>query len=57
MVGIVTGAIALFQIRRTGEKGTAVAIAGIVVGILMLLIPLAVMSGTWSMPGMSFPEV
>src|SRR6478672_5142319 len=39
--GVVLGHLALPQIRRTGERGSAAAIAGLVIGYLMCLVLIA----------------
>ncbi len=38
LVGIITGHIALSQIKRTGEKGRGFAIAGLVIGYVGLVL-------------------
>lgn len=38
IVGIILGIVAMNQIKKTGENGHGLAIAGIVVGVLSLLI-------------------
>jgi hypothetical protein len=40
ILGVIAGAIALGQIKRTGEQGRGLAIAGIVVGALNILVVL-----------------
>lgn len=40
IIGIVLGAIALRQIKRTGQQGYGLAVAGIVVGVASLIISL-----------------
>jgi len=42
IVGIVLGAVALNQIKQTGEQGYGAAVAGIVIGVAVLLIYLVV---------------
>jgi hypothetical protein len=37
IVGIVLGAVAISQIKGTGEKGQGLAVAGIVIGVLSML--------------------
>ena len=41
IVGIVLGIVAMNQIKQSGEKGHGLAIAGIVVGVLSLLLNVA----------------
>ena len=38
IIGIVLGAVSLGQIRKTGEKGYGLAVAGIVIGVASLII-------------------
>jgi peptidyl-prolyl cis-trans isomerase B (cyclophilin B) len=38
IVGIITGHIALNQIKRTGEKGRGLALAGLIVGYVALVV-------------------
>lgn len=42
LVGIVVGIIALRQIKETGERGHGLALAGIIVGIALIVIYLLV---------------
>lgn len=50
LVGVITGHIALSQIKKTGEKGRGLAIAGLVigyVGILLGIIVAAILIPLW----------
>ncbi|MBU3750931.1 MAG: DUF4190 domain-containing protein, partial [Mycobacterium sp.] len=47
IAGIVTGAVGINQIRRTGQSGYGLAIAGIVVGILTLVIWMVGLTYAW----------
>ena len=47
IAGIVAGAVGINQIRRTGQSGYGLAIAGIVVGILTLVIWMVGLSYAW----------
>ena len=44
LAGIITGVIAMGQIKRTGEKGYALAVAGIAAGVIGLLIYLVMLA-------------
>jgi uncharacterized protein YacL len=43
LVAIITGHIALSQIRRTGEQGRGLAIAGLVIGYVSILVGVVVL--------------
>ncbi|MDP5228721.1 MULTISPECIES: DUF4190 domain-containing protein [Arthrobacter] len=43
IVGVILGIIALVQIKRTGQRGKGLAIAGIVIGALSIIIGIVVM--------------
>jgi hypothetical protein len=47
MIGIVLGAIAINQIKRTRQGGYGLAVAGIVVGVASLLISIVWMTYAW----------
>jgi hypothetical protein len=47
MIGIVLGAIAINQIKRTRQGGYGLAVAGIVVGVASLVISVVWMTYAW----------
>jgi drug/metabolite transporter (DMT)-like permease len=47
IAGIVAGAVSINQIKRTRERGNGLAIAGIIVGVITLLIWMVGLTYTW----------
>jgi Domain of unknown function (DUF4190) len=47
-VGVILGFVALSQIKRTGQKGRGMAIAGIVIGSLLVVLGIAL----WTLSAM-----
>lgn len=50
IIGIVLGVIALNQVKRTGQQGRGLAIAGIAVGAVSLVISVIWMAFVWTTP-------
>lgn len=50
LVGVITGHIAMSQIKKTGEQGNGLAVAGLIIGYIgtvLWLIAWAVLGTTW----------
>ena len=47
--GIICGAIALGQIKRTGEAGRGLALAGLIIGIVLVAISIIVFIATFAL--------
>ncbi|WP_166021362.1 DUF4190 domain-containing protein, partial [Streptomyces chilikensis] len=57
LLGVVFGVIALVQIRRTGQRGKGMAIAGVVLSALTsLLLVVSLLTGAWDDFGKEFGE-
>jgi hypothetical protein len=49
-LGIILGLVARSQIKRTGQPGNGLATAGIVIGVLSMLLGLLLVGSSFSVP-------